>query len=60
MAFPSLDVERLPQRYERLGDRRWRYSSGTFKALLETTPEGLVVRYQNGWEAVTVSSARNS
>lgn len=58
MAFPSLDVTRLSQRYERLGDRRWRYSAGTFKAMLETTTDGLVVRYQNGWEAVTVSSSR--
>jgi len=56
--FPSLDVSRLSQRYERLGDRRWRYSAGTFKAMLETTSEGVVVRYQNGWEAVTVSSPR--
>lgn len=56
--FPSLDVSRLSQRYERLGDRRWRYSSGTFKAMLETTAEGVVVRYQKGWEAVTISSPR--
>jgi hypothetical protein len=56
--FPSLDVSRLSQRYERLGERRWRYSSGTFKAMLETTAEGVVVRYQKGWEAVTMSSPR--
>jgi hypothetical protein len=57
--FPSLDVSRLTQRYERLGDRRWRYSAGpSFKAMLETTAEGVVVRYQHGWEAVTVSSSR--
>ena len=54
--FPSLTVERLPQRYERLGDRRWRYSSGRFKAMLEVSADALVVRYQNGWEAVTGSS----
>jgi hypothetical protein len=49
----------LTQRYERLGDRRWRYSAGpSFKAMLETTAEGVVVRYQHGWEAVTVSSSR--
>ena len=54
--FPSLTVERLTQRYERLGDRRWRYSSGRSKALLEVSQEDLVVRYQKGWEAVTRSS----
>jgi hypothetical protein len=58
MQFPSLEVARLSQRYERLGDRRWRYSAGAFKAMLETTADGLVVRYQNGWEAVTISSRR--
>ena len=54
--FPSLAVERLTQRYERLGDRRWRYSSDGFKAMLELSPESLVLRYQRGWEAVTGSS----
>lgn len=55
--FPSLDVSRLSQRYERLGDRRWRYGSGSFKAMLETNTAGIVVRYQNVWEAVTMSSS---
>lgn len=50
--FPSLRVEPLRQRYERIGRSRYAYSSGSFKAELLTDTFGLVRRYGNYWFAV--------
>jgi hypothetical protein len=50
--FPSLTVERSTQRYERVGDRRYRYSSGTFSVELDVDPAGLVVEYPPFWTRV--------
>jgi len=51
--IPSLAVELLPQRYERLAERRWRYESGggAFAAELDVDDLGLVTRYGEIWEA---------
>jgi hypothetical protein len=43
---PSLEVERSEQRYEPLGDRLVRYSSGDFVAEIEVDEEWFVKRYQ--------------
>lgn len=52
--FPELEVEPLPQRYVRLGERLYRYESGggAFEADLTVDDLGLIVRYGGGWERV--------
>ena len=54
VSVPDLAIERLPQRYTRLGTFRHRYESdaGRFVAELEVDELGLVVSYENGWERV--------
>ena len=49
--FPELALEPLPQEYERLAERRYRYASraGAFVALLEVDPHGLVLEYEGLW-----------
>jgi hypothetical protein len=52
VTFPALRVRRLSQRYEHLGDGRWRYRSGDFVADLVVDGHGLVRRYGDGiWSA---------
>jgi hypothetical protein len=53
--FPSLEVERLEQSYERIDDRRYRYGSGHFTAELLVDEDGLVVQYGFNWKAVATS-----
>src|SRR5207253_3689198 len=43
--FPSLEVQRLEQSYERLDERRYRYRSGRFTADLEVDDDGVVLQY---------------
>jgi hypothetical protein len=43
--FPGLEVLDSAQRYERLGEDRWRFSTGDFTAELLVDPEGLVLDY---------------
>ena len=52
--FPELTVEPLSQVYERLADRRYRYTSdgGRFTAELEVDGEGLVIEYRGFWRRV--------
>jgi hypothetical protein len=52
--FPDLQVIPLPQRYTRLADRRYRYSSrgGAFTADLETDHLGLVINYGTWWQRI--------
>ncbi len=45
----------VTQRYERLADDRYRFSSGDFSAVLHVDGDGLVTRYPGGWEAVAAS-----
>jgi len=53
--FPELTLEPLPQEYERLAERRYRYSSrgGAFTAELEIDEDGLVVDYERIWRRVS-------
>ncbi len=53
--FPSLDVERLEQSYERLADGHYRYRSGRFTADLAVDDDGMVRRYGVNWKAVAIS-----
>jgi len=57
--FPDLRLERLPQRYTRVDDDRYRYESdgGRFVAELEVDDLGLVTRYENGWERIATIDA---
>ena len=50
--FPSLKIAPLQQRYERLSERTYKYSSPSFETTLEVDEFGLVVRYENGWERI--------
>src|ERR1700737_2483507 len=53
--FPSLEVERLEQSYERIDDRRYRYRSGRFTADLAVDADGMVLQYGVNWKAVAPS-----
>jgi len=54
--FPSLAVEPLPQRYERLSEMRYRYESGSgYRAELEVDAFGLVVNYPSLWQRIAAS-----
>jgi len=52
LRFPSLEVERLDQSYERLDERRYRYRSGRFAADLVVDGDGMVLQYGVNWKAV--------
>lgn len=49
--FPSLKLERLKQRYSRVGDRSYRYEAPElgFKAQLEVDEAGLMAKYGDLW-----------
>jgi putative acetyltransferase len=49
---PGPAVIASEQRYDRLGPRRWRYSSGTFQAELAVDDDGLVTSYGDVWRRV--------
>jgi uncharacterized protein len=53
--FPSLEVQRIEQSYERLADRRYRYRSGRFTADLAVDEDGMILQYGLNWEAVASS-----
>jgi uncharacterized protein len=53
--FPSLEVQRLDQSYERLDERRYRYRSGRFTADLVVDEDGIVLQYGVNWKAVATS-----
>jgi hypothetical protein len=57
--FPELTVEPFPQRYTRLGERRYLYESLTsdFRAELDVDDLGLVNRYPSLWERVAEAGA---
>ncbi len=52
--LPELRLEPLPQEYERLAERRYRYSSrgGAFTAELDVDEDDLVVDYEGIWQRV--------
>jgi hypothetical protein len=49
--FPSLEVQRLEQTYDRLEEGRYRYRSGRFTADLVADGDGIVLRYGMNWKA---------
>jgi uncharacterized protein len=53
--FPSLEIVRASQSYERLSDRSYRYRSlgSGFTAVIDVDEIGLTVRYEGIWERVT-------
>jgi hypothetical protein len=55
--FPSLEVQRLDQSYERIDERRYRYRSGRFSADLLVDEDGMVLQYGVNWKAVATSGA---
>ena len=52
--FPSLEVVRAAQVYERLGARQYRYSSGdgSFTAVLDVDESGLPLQYGDIWRRI--------
>jgi uncharacterized protein len=52
VSVPDLEVLESRQRYEPLGGRRLRFSSGDFTAVLDFDDDGLVVRYEHLAERV--------
>lgn len=50
LRFPALTLERLDQTYRRTGLRTWQYSSDNFTAAMEVDEQGLVRKYEGGWE----------
>jgi hypothetical protein len=55
--FPALTLERLSQRYERLADDRYLYSSDGFRAELVVDAHGLVLEYEGFWRAIATTSS---
>ena len=57
--FPSLDIVRARQSYERLSGRTYRYRSlgSGFTAEIDVDEIGLTVRYEGIWERVAGTSA---
>jgi hypothetical protein len=53
--FPTLEVQRLEQSYERLDEGRYRYRSGRFTADLAVDGDGMVLQYGVNWKAVATS-----
>jgi hypothetical protein len=52
LRFPELTVAANRQTYTRLGESSWRYQSGPYDFVLETTSEGIVSRYGDDlWRA---------
>jgi uncharacterized protein len=52
VSVPDLEVLESRQRYEPLGGRRLRYTSGDFTAVLDFDDDGLVARYEHLAERV--------
>jgi hypothetical protein len=58
LRFPSLSLERLSQRYTRIGANQYRYESGAaFIATLEVDDWGIVRKYSDLWLATTVTKS---
>jgi hypothetical protein len=57
--FPELTVERFPQCYTRLAERRYLYESLTsdFKAVLTVDDVGLIIEYRGLWERLAEASS---
>lgn len=55
LRWPELRVERVLQRYTRLGKDRYLYSQDEFKAELVVDEHGLVLEYEGIWRAIARS-----
>lgn len=57
--FPSLEIVRARQSYERLSDRTYRYRSlgSGFTADIDVDEVGLTIRYEGIWERVAKAEA---
>ena len=53
LRFPSFELEVLEQTYTRLLERRYQYTSGSFRAELEVNEAGLPTSYAGVWVAET-------
>ncbi len=51
--LPTLEVEKVSQRYFRVNASEYTYSSGTFKARLLLNASGLVTDYEGIWKEVS-------
>jgi uncharacterized protein len=54
--FPELTVELLPQRYTCLAPDRHQYQSATFAAVLQVNEQGIVLSYENAWQAKALAT----
>jgi hypothetical protein len=53
--FPDLTIQPLQQKYERIGERKYGYSSeGGFKTEIIVDDEGLVITYDGFWQRANV------
>lgn len=50
--FPSHEIQRVMQRYDRLDDHRYRYSSGDVSEELTVDGNGFVIDYPDGWRSI--------
>lgn len=56
LQYPEVAIVSNRQRYERLADTTWRYQSGRYDFILDTTANGIVTRYGDDlWTARSVS-----
>ncbi|MFN2525329.1 MAG: putative glycolipid-binding domain-containing protein [Actinomycetota bacterium] len=53
--FPDLSLEKLEQRYEKVDETLYRYSSEGFSALLSVDEDGVVLDYEGFWQAVATT-----
>jgi uncharacterized protein len=54
--FPEFSLVRGEQTYERIGEDRYLYQSGEFRARLQVNKDGLVLDYESLWTATAVRS----
>ncbi|HEX2240569.1 MAG TPA: putative glycolipid-binding domain-containing protein [Actinomycetota bacterium] len=55
VGFPNLELQKLEQRYEKVDDNLFRYSSPGFSALLSVDEHGVVLDYEGLWQAVAAA-----
>ena len=55
LVWPELTVQRVPQRYTRLAEDRYRYTQDEFEAELTVDRQGLVLEYEGLWHAIATT-----
>lgn len=53
--FPSHEIERVTQRYRRLDEAHYRYSSRDLAVEFEVDEHGLIIDYPDGWKRIATS-----